>query len=109
MSTVQQLLAMKGRHVHSIGPQAVVYDAVAQMATHGVGALLVMDEEQILGVVSERDYARKIVLRGRSSHATRARLRARYHVAGSRRSTSGLFRSCPSPAAWARPSARARG
>ncbi|MDH4382433.1 MAG: CBS domain-containing protein [Gammaproteobacteria bacterium] len=73
MSTVQQLLAMKGRHVHSIGPQAVVYDAVAQMATHGVGALLVMDEEQILGVVSERDYARKIVLRGRSSHATEVR------------------------------------
>jgi len=45
MSTAQLLIAMKGRHVHSISPQAVVYDAVAQMATHGVGALLVMDEE----------------------------------------------------------------
>jgi len=73
MTTVQQVLMLKGHHVHSIGPQALVYDAVALMARHGVGALLVMDGEQILGVLSERDYARKVVLRGRSSHAAEVR------------------------------------
>ena len=73
MTTVQQVLMLKGHHVHRIRPQAVVYDAVALMARHGVGALLVMDGEQILGVLSERDYARKVVLRGRSSHATEVR------------------------------------
>lgn len=73
MTTVQQVLTMKGHQVHRIGPHAAVYDAVAQMAAHGVGALLVMDGEQILGVLSERDYARKVVLRGRSSHATEVR------------------------------------
>ena len=70
---MQHLLTVKGFHVHHIAPNAAVYDAIALMATHGVGALLVMEGEQILGVLSERDYARKVVLRGRSSHATAVR------------------------------------
>jgi CBS domain-containing protein len=56
--------------VHAIGPNDTVYDAVKKMAEHNIGGLLVMEGEKILGIVTERDYARKIVLAGRSSKET---------------------------------------
>ena len=58
------------RVVHAIGPKDTVYDAVKKMAEHNIGGLLVMEGEKILGIVTERDYARKIVLAGRSSKET---------------------------------------
>ncbi len=70
MTTVHQLLMSKGRHVHTITPETLVFDAIAMMAEHGLGALLVQEGEQICGMVSERDYARKIVLNGRNSRDT---------------------------------------
>lgn len=61
------LLDAKGDAVHTISPGATVYDAIAQMADHGVGALLVMEGSHLLGILSERDYTRKVILQGRSS------------------------------------------
>ena len=57
----------------SIGPEASVLDAVKMMAEKGVGALVVMDGEKLLGIVSERDYARKVILKGRASDDTPVR------------------------------------
>ncbi|MFC5436974.1 CBS domain-containing protein [Rhodanobacter umsongensis] len=70
MSQVKHLLESKGRKVFSIAPDAPVLEAIKQMAEHRVGALLVMRGEQLIGVVSERDYARKVILQGRSSSQT---------------------------------------
>jgi CBS domain-containing protein len=67
MATVSQLLNHKGRVIHSIAPDAPVLDAIRLMADHRIGALLVMQGEQLIGVVSERDYARKVILKGHSS------------------------------------------
>lgn len=61
------LLDSKGNAIFSIGPEATVYDAIARMAECGVGALLVMEEGRLLGIISERDYTRKVILQGRSS------------------------------------------
>jgi CBS domain-containing protein len=71
MATASQLLKHKGRLIYQIGPDAPVLDAVREMAEHSVGALLVMQGEKLLGVVSERDYARKVILKGRSSSETK--------------------------------------
>jgi CBS domain-containing protein len=68
MPTVSQLLHHKGRVIHSIAPDAPVLDAIRLMADHRIGALLVMQGEQLIGVVSERDYARKVILKGHSSN-----------------------------------------
>jgi CBS domain-containing protein len=65
MRTVRQLLAAKAPEVHSIGPDAPVLDAVRLMAEKHIGALLVMQGERLVGILSERDYARKVVLQGR--------------------------------------------
>lgn len=73
MRTVRQLLESKPAEVVSIGPDAPVIDAVRRMAERGIGALLVMDGPRLAGILSERDYARKIVLQGRSSHDTPVR------------------------------------
>jgi|ERR1700686_3327679 CBS domain-containing protein len=74
MATIaSQLLKHKGRVIHSVAPEAPVLEAIRLMAEHGVGALLVMQGEQLLGVVSERDYARKVILKGRSSNDTAVR------------------------------------
>jgi CBS domain-containing protein len=68
MKTVTQLLEAKGRDVHTIGPDARVIDALKLMAERDVGALVVTEGAKIAGIISERDYARKVILHGKSSH-----------------------------------------
>ena len=70
MKSARQLLEAKGSDVWSIHPDAAVYDAIEMMADRGVGALMVLDGGDLVGVISERDYARKVILRGRSSKDT---------------------------------------
>jgi CBS domain-containing protein len=70
MRTVRHLLEAKAPEIFAVRPDAPVLDAVRQMAEKHVGALLVMDAGQLVGIVSERDYARKVVLQGRSSSDT---------------------------------------
>ncbi|HET7757195.1 MAG TPA: CBS domain-containing protein [Steroidobacteraceae bacterium] len=73
MTTVRALLDAKGRTIHSVQPESSVLDAIRLMADHHVGALLVMKGAALEGIVSERDYARKVILRGRSSADTPVR------------------------------------
>jgi len=73
MRTVRQLLEAKVSEIYAIEPDAPVIEAIRLMADKQIGALLVMDGAQLLGIVSERDYARKIVLQGRSSANTPVR------------------------------------
>ena len=73
MRQVKHLLESKGHAIHAVAPDASVLDALRRMAQEGVGALLVMQGTQLLGVVSERDYARKVALRGRASADTPVR------------------------------------
>ena len=73
MKLVKQLLDDKGHDVLSISPDATVLDAVKMMAEKSVGALIVMEGEQLLGIVTERDYARKVILKGRASDDTPVR------------------------------------
>jgi CBS domain-containing protein len=73
MALVVQVLKRKGFTIYSIKPNQQVFEAVQLMAQYGIGALLVMQDEQLLGVVSERDYARKVILQGRSSSDTAVR------------------------------------
>ncbi len=73
MRTVRQLLDAKTPEVHAVGPDAPVIDAIRLMALKGIGAVLVTDGGQVRGILSERDYARKIVLEGRSSMDTPVR------------------------------------
>ena len=74
MKTVAQLLQSKpNRAVHSVAPDAPVLEAIKLMAQHRIGALLVMDGERLAGIITERDYARKVVLMGRSSSDTPVR------------------------------------
>src|SRR5580700_8656243 len=70
MAVVAQLLKHKPDTIYSVAPGAPVLEAIRLMAEHGVGALLVMEGQQLVGVVSERDYARKVILKGRSSSET---------------------------------------
>lgn len=81
MRNVRQLLESKPAEVFSIGPDAAVIDAIRLMAQKGIGALLVMDGPRLAGIVSERDYARKVVLEGRSSRETPVREIMRSQVA----------------------------
>jgi signal-transduction protein with cAMP-binding, CBS, and nucleotidyltransferase domain len=73
MKTVNQVLETKGRTVWSIQQIASVFDAIKLLAEKGIGALLVMDGGRPVGIVSERDYARKVVLQGKSSRQTLVR------------------------------------
>jgi CBS domain-containing protein len=73
MSLLSQLLDSKGSVVHSIAPGASVIDAIRSMADNHIGALLVLEGQQLVGIVSERDYARKVILLGRSSNTTAVR------------------------------------
>ncbi|MCU0754760.1 MAG: CBS domain-containing protein [Xanthomonadales bacterium] len=67
---VSQLLQMKGTQIYAVAPQDSVYEAVRRMSEYGIGALVVLDGEALAGIVSERDYARKVVLQGRQSKET---------------------------------------
>ena len=73
MSSMAQLLSTKGSHVWSISPDATVFEGVALMAQKNIGALLIVEHGRPVGIMSERDYARKIVLDGRSSRDTAIR------------------------------------
>ena len=70
MKTVKDILRAKGFKVYSISPDATVYEALNRMADKNVGALLVLELEQIVGLISERDYARKTILKGGFSKET---------------------------------------
>ncbi len=70
MVPVSQLLAGKGNEIYRLSPDAPVLEAIRLMADKSIGALLVMDGEKLLGILSERDYARKVILMGRSSKDT---------------------------------------
>lgn len=73
MRTVRQLLEAKSPSTYAIAPDAPVLDALRLMAEHGIGAVLVMEGRHLVGILSERDYARKVVLHGRSSADTPVR------------------------------------
>jgi CBS domain-containing protein len=73
LNTVRQLLDVKGYQVWSISPDATVYAALEMMAEKNVGALVVCEGEQLVGMISERDYARKVILHGKTSKQTRVR------------------------------------
>lgn len=74
MHTIQQILNQKEiNEIWSISPDATVYEAVQMLAEKRVGALLVMEGEKLVGVISERDYAREVILKDRSSRETRVR------------------------------------
>jgi len=66
--TVAQILDEKGRSVISVGPEDSIYHALEVMAERDIGALLVMEGDSLVGIFSERDYARKVILIGKSSH-----------------------------------------
>jgi CBS domain-containing protein len=70
MLTVKQMLETKGKHLWSVSPKATVYEALQLMADKDIGALMVVEARKVVGVFSERDYARKVILKGRSSRDT---------------------------------------
>jgi CBS domain-containing protein len=71
--TVEQVLARKPQRLLSVAPDASVFDALMLLARHDVGALVVIDGERLVGIFSERDYARQVVLQGKTSRETRVR------------------------------------
>jgi len=73
LDTVQTILERKGRTILTISPTATVYEAIAEMARREVGALVVVSGRELVGIVSERDYARKVILQGKSSKETTVR------------------------------------
>jgi CBS domain-containing protein len=70
MRTVRELLKTKGRQVWSVKPADTVYEALVVMAARNVGALVVLEGDRLVGILSERDYARKVALRGKTSRDT---------------------------------------
>lgn len=73
MKTVADILQTKGREVWTINPDTIVFDALKIMADKNVGALMVLDGAEVAGILSERDYARKVILHGRSSRELEVR------------------------------------
>ncbi|HSB69887.1 MAG TPA: CBS domain-containing protein [Candidatus Methylomirabilis sp.] len=73
MKTVQQILRQKGSAFWSVTPETMVYNALKLMAEKDVGALLVLEGIRLVGIISERDYARKVILKGKSSLDTPVR------------------------------------
>lgn len=70
MKTVGELIQSKDGDIRSISPDSSVYEAVQKMAEYGIGALLVMEGNKVIGILSERDYARKVILQNRGSKST---------------------------------------
>ncbi len=70
MKLVKHIIDTKGNEIWHIAPEDSVLDAIKMMAEKGIGALLVMQDERLVGIVSERDYARKVILQGKSSGET---------------------------------------
>jgi CBS domain-containing protein len=70
MKTVRQLLEIKGNLIHSVSPDTTIYDALVIMAQNRIGALLVCENKQLAGIFSERDYAREVALKGKTSRGT---------------------------------------
>jgi len=70
---VELIVKQKGSQVHTIGPDLTVYEALEKMASTGIGALVVMEGAELAGMLSERDYARKVILAGRSSREMKVR------------------------------------
>ncbi len=73
MITVAQLLNQKGHNVEAIAPDATVYDAIKRMADLDIGALVVVEDRRVIGVITERDYARNVFLKGKASPTTPVR------------------------------------
>ena len=73
MMTVKHVLAQKGRDVHVVHPDATVFDALKLMAENNIGSLAVLENGTLVGLITERHYAREIVLKGRTSPGTRVR------------------------------------
>ena len=73
MKTVRNILQVKGNNRWSVAPSDSVYDAMKIMAQKEIGALLVIEQDKLVGIISERDYARKVILQGRSSKTTQVR------------------------------------
>lgn len=69
----KDILRSKGNEVYSVTPDTTVYDAIAKMADLNIGALLVMENETMIGIITERDYRNKIILKGRSSKTTKVK------------------------------------
>ncbi|MDR5172232.1 CBS domain-containing protein [Methylobacillus flagellatus] len=70
MKTVRQVLETKGSTIYSVAPESLVYDALLLMAEHHIGALVVMQRDNMVGIFSERDYAREVVIKGKTSKTT---------------------------------------
>ena len=70
MATLQEILRAKGHDVWTISPDAAVYEALSLMAEKNVGALVVVEGPRVVGIISERDYARNVILQGKSSRET---------------------------------------
>ena len=73
MAYIRDILNTKDKTVYSISPDATVFDALILMSEKGIGALIVMEGEKVVGIFSERDYARKIILKGKTSRETMVR------------------------------------
>ena len=71
--TINSILKHKGGEIWSVSPDQSVYEAIEEMADKGVGALLVISEDKLVGIISERDYARRVILKGRSSKDTQVK------------------------------------
>jgi CBS domain-containing protein len=70
MTTIRHILEVKGHDLWCVGPETSVYDALRMMSDKDVGALVVMEGDKMVGIMSERDYARKVVLLGKTSRET---------------------------------------
>jgi CBS domain-containing protein len=73
MTTVAQLLDHKGHDIQAVAPDDTVFDAIKRMADLDIGALVVIEGEKVIGLITERDYARNVFLRGKASPTTRVR------------------------------------